>query len=244
MGFNFSEDEITNMYKIYQDCLCEIQEETEGIAKKLTEYAQEMKYAPLVKLSVETLKYYNEKLKQAELTALEDWKSGELSFTKVMEKMSAGENAKSRSKELETQIEQEIQSWKRLDDSDLLAIDTTNFKCAPSDFENIQQELNRFVESLASKQDEYANNIEDQKSENDIYISIEPVVAQSFAIVLAGFQSGISEGYASLAQEFETRADEVRKLGENAAQAAAAKSHNFISSGASALKDKVKQILD
>lgn len=244
MGFNFSEDEITNMYRIYQDCLCEIQEETEGIAKKLTEYAQEMKYAPLVKLSVETLKYYNEELKRAELTALEDWKSGEISFTKIMEKMSAGENAKSRSKELETQIEQEIQSWKKLDDSELLAIDTTHLECDSSDFENIQQEINRFVESLESKQNEYANNIEDQKSENDIYISIEPVVAQSFAIVIAGFQSGISESYAALAQKYEARSDEVQKLGAAAAQAAAAKSHNFISSGVSALKSKVKQILD
>lgn len=244
MGFNFSEDEISSMYKMYQDCLSEIQEETKGVAEALTAKAQELKYEPVVKLSVEAVKYYNEELKQAELRAMDEWQSSDLSFTKVMEKMSAGENAKNRSRQLEAQIQQEIQSWKRLDDSSLSGINTTNWRCEVSDFESIKQEINRFVESLEAMQNQYTNNIENQKSENEIYISIEPVVAQSISIVIAGFKSGISESFASLAQEFETRSNEVRGLGANAAQAAAAKSQGYVSSGASALKAKVKQILD
>lgn len=244
MGFNFSEDEISSMYKMYQDCLNEIQEGTKGVAEALTVHAQELKYKPVIDLSVEAVKYYNEELKQAESRAMDEWQSSDLSFTKVMEKMSAGENAKNRSRQLEAQIHQEIQSWKRLDDSSLSGIDTTNWRCEVSDFESIKQEINRFVESLEAMQNQYTNNIENQKSENEIYISIEPVVAQSISIVIAGFKSGISESFASLAQEFETRSTEVRGLGANAAQTAAAKSQSFVSSGASALKAKVKQILD
>ena len=70
------------------------------------------------------------------------------------------------------------------------------------------------------------------------------VVAQSISIVIAGFKSGIRESFASLAQEFETRSNEMRGLGANAAQTAAAKSQSFVSSGASALKARVKQIMD
>lgn len=55
-------------------------------------------------------------------------------------------------------------------------------------------------------------------------------MAQSISIVIAGFKSGISESFSSLAQEFETRSNEVRGLGANAAQTAAAKSQNFVSS--------------
>lgn len=244
MGFNFSEDEISSMYRMYQDCLNDIQEETKGVAETLTAQARELKYEPVIKLSVEAVRYYNEELKQAELRAMDEWQNSDLSFTKVMEKMSAGENAKNRSRQLEAQIEQEIQSWKRLDDSGLSGIDTTNWRCEVSDFESIKQEIDRFIESLETKQNQYTANIENRKTENEIYVSIEPVVAQSVSIVIAGFKAGISESFASLAQEFEAKANEVRELGAGAAQTAAAKSQSFISSGASALKAKVRQILD
>ncbi|MDO5151161.1 MAG: hypothetical protein Q4D76_17495 [Oscillospiraceae bacterium] len=244
MGFNFSEEEITSMYKMYQDCLNEIQEETKNVAEALTVHARELKYEPVIKLSIEVVKYYNEELKQAELRAMDEWKNGDLSFTRVMEMMSAGENAKNRSRQLESQIEQEIQSWKRLDDTSLSGINSTNWKCEVSDFESIKQEINRYVETLEAKQTQYTNNIENQKSENEIYVSIEPVVIQSISIVIAGFKSGISESFSSLAQEFEEKSNEVRGLSADAAQTIAEKSQNFVSSGASALKAKVKQILD
>lgn len=244
MGFNFKEEEITDMYKMYQDCLNEIQEETKRVAQTLTGYSGELKYEPVIKLSIEAVNYYNEELKQAELRALEEWQSGELSFSKVMEKMSAGENAKNRSRKLESQIEQEILSWKKIDDSGLAGIDTTNWKCEASDFENIKQEIDRFIETLESKQKQYSNNVENLKSENEIYISIEPVILQSITIVMEGFRSGISESFAALAQEFENRSNEVQGLGANAAHSAAARAQNFVSNGATALKAKVKQILD
>lgn len=244
MGFNFKEEEITDMYKMYQDCLNEIQEETKRVAQSLTGYSGELKYEPVIKLSIEAVNYYNEELKQAELRALEEWQSGELSFTKVMEKMSAGENAKNRSRKLEAQIEQEILSWKKIDDSGLAGIDTTNWKCEVSDFENIKQEIDRFIGTLESKQKLYSNNVENLKSENEIYISIEPVILQSITIVIEGFKAGISESFAALAQEFENRSNEVQRLGANAAHSASASAQNFVSNGATALKAKVKQILD
>lgn len=94
MGFNFSEEEISSMYKMYQDCLSEIQEETKGVAETLATHAQELKYEPVIKLSVEAVKYYNEELKQAELRAMDEWQSSDLSFTRVMEKMSARRKCK------------------------------------------------------------------------------------------------------------------------------------------------------
>lgn len=244
MGFNFSEEEISNMYKMYQECLIEIHEETKGIAEILTNYAKKLKYEPVIKLSMEAIGYYNEELKQSEIKAMDEWKNSDLSFNRVMELMSAGESAKDRSKQLETQIEEVIQSWKRLDDSGLSGIVTRNWKCDGSDFEDIKQEINRFVESLEAKQSKYLNSVENQKVENEIYTSIEPVIVQSISIVIAGFQSGIGNSYSVLAQEFENRSNTVRGLGVNAAQTAAAKSQSFISSGASELKAKVKQILD
>ena len=110
MGFNFSEDEITSMYQIYQNALETIQEQTQKVVEQITTKAQELKYEPVIKLSTEAVTYYNEELKNAETRALTEWQSSELSFTRVMEKMSAGESAKNRSRTLESQIEEEIQS--------------------------------------------------------------------------------------------------------------------------------------
>ena len=75
-------------------------------------------------------------------------------------------------------------------------------------------------------------------------MSIEPVVLQSISIVAEGFKSGINASFTELAQEFETRENAVRGLGAGVAKNAAAKSQSFVSSGVSALKAKVKQILD
>lgn len=243
MGFNFAEEEITEMYNLYRTCLDEIHKETKGIADTLANFANELKYQPVVKLSIEAVKYYNEALKQDEIKAMEDWENSDLSFTKVMEEMSAGDSAKNRSKQLEAQIEEEIQSWKGIEDS-LTEIDTTNWKCDASDFENIKQEINRFIEELETKQNQYENDMENRKSENEIYVSIEPVVIQSISIVIAGFREGISGSFAELAQEFENKSNKVKGLGAATAQTTTAKAQSFVSSGASALKAKVKQILD
>jgi short subunit dehydrogenase-like uncharacterized protein len=243
MGFNFAEEEITEMYNMYSACLDEIHEETKGICDKLVNYARELRYEPVIKVSHEAISFYNEELKQSELKAMEDWKSSELSFTQVMEQMRAGESAKNRSKQLENQIEQQIQAWKQIDDN-LDGIDTTNWKCDTEDFENIKQDIDCYIESMETKQNQYENNIENQKSENEIYISIEPVVLQSISIIVEGFKTGINESFLDLSRRFEDRSNTVRGLGANAAQAATTKSQSFVSSGASALKAKVKQILD
>lgn len=243
MGFDFAEEEINEMYNMYSACLNVIHEKTKEIADTLSDVARELKYQPVVKLSIEAVEYYNEALKQDEIKAMEEWENSDLSFTKVMEEMSAGEGAKNRSKQLESQIEEQIQSWKRIEEN-LTEIDTTNWKCDVEDFENIKQNIERYIESMETLQNQYENNIENKKSENEIYISIEPVVIQSISIIIEGFKTGISESFSELLQEFENKSNKVRGLGANAAQTVAAKSQSFVSSGASALKAKVKQILD
>ena len=243
MGFNFAEEEINEMYSLYSACLNEIHEETKGVADALSNFARELKYQPVIKLSDKAVEYYNEALKQDEIKAMEEWENSDLSFTKVMKEMSAGDSAENRSKQLEAQIEEQIQSWKRIEDS-LTEIETTNWKCDISDFENIKQEINRFNENLETKQNQYENDMENRKSENEIYVSIEPVVIQSIAIVIAGFREGISGSFAELAQEFENKSNMVKGLGAASAQTATAKAQSFVSSGAAALKAKVKEILE
>lgn len=244
MGFNFSEEEISSMYGVYQNALNTVQEQTRKVVEQITAKAQQLKYEPLVKLSVEAVTYYNEELKHSELSALREWQNSDVSFTSVMDKMSAGEEAKDRSRTLETRIEEEIQSWGTIDFSQLSAIDTENWRCELSDFQDIQEIVKRFVSSLEEQQSQCANLIQNKKEENNIYISIEPVVLQSIAIVLEGFRSGVSASYSELAQEFENKENAVRSLGANAAQSAASKSQSFVGSGASALKAKVKTILE
>ena len=58
------------------------------------------------------------------------------------------------------------------------------------------------------------------------------------------FREGISGSFAELAQEFENKSNKVKGLGAATAQTTTAKAQSFVSSGASALKAKVKQILD
>lgn len=244
MGFNFSEEEITKMYQVYKNALNEIQEETHKVVEQMTAKARELKYEPVIKLSTEAVTYYNEGLKKAATDALTDWQSSELSFTSVMEKMSAGDDAKSRSRDLEGQIEEGIQSWRSVDSAQLNGIDTANWRCEVDDFEAIKQIIDQYVDSLVDKQDQYANTIEHHKEENEIYVSIEPVVLQTIAIVAEGFKSGINASFTDLAQEFKTREDTILSLSGEAADVAAKKTQRLVSDGISALKARVKQIFD
>ena len=70
MGFNFAEEEINEMYNMYSVCLNEIHEETKGIADALSNFARELKYQPVIKLSNKAVEYYNEALKQDEINEI------------------------------------------------------------------------------------------------------------------------------------------------------------------------------
>lgn len=244
MAFDFSEEQINEMYGMYREVLEKIHQETGKVAEELAGLAEKLRYKPVIELSKDVADYYSNTLKDAENRAMQDWKDSEASFSNVMKKMNAGDSAEGRSRTLEDQIEGEISSWKGMDAGRFNGIDTTNWKCDVSDFEEIQNCINRFVSSLESMQGQYAGKLNNKTGENEIYVSIQPVVLQSIAIVKEGFQSGTAESFRDLAQEFNERARAVSSLGTNAAQAAASRSQQFVSSGAAELKNKVKTIMN
>lgn len=145
MAVNFSEEEITQMYQMYEEVLGEIQNETQYVVEHLGEKAQRAQYKPVTELSIEAVRYYNEELKDAELKALKDWQDSEISFSKIMDELSAGEDAKNRGKMLEVQIEEEIQSWRSMDSSQLSAIPNVNMNISERDFEEIEQMIEAFT---------------------------------------------------------------------------------------------------
>lgn len=242
--FDFSEDEISEMYKMYERVLEEVQELTKEVVEQISSKARELKYKQIIELAKEAVSYYNEELKSAEAKALQEWQSGEASFTSIMKKMSAGEEAESRSSQLEANIEEEIQSWKALDSAQFTGIDTTNWTCKESDFEQIQQIVEQYSSKLEGLREQSASSIKSRMEENAIYNAIYPVIVQSITIVKDGFQVAISEIYGELAQDFASRSSEVMARGMNAAQSVASKSQSLVSSGVSGLKAKVKQILE
>lgn len=244
MGFNFSEEEITNMYEIYEKALETIQEQTQNVVEQITKKAQELKYKVVNDMSINAVNYYNETLRDAEMKAFTEWQNGDASFTNFMELMSAGENAKNRCKTLELKIEEGIASWRRLDDSQLSGMEDANATCSPKDMEEIQQIINQYITKLENEKSQCISRISARKDENAIYVSIEPVVLQSFAIVIEGFQTGISASYGELGQEIGNRENKARALGESVLQSTSSRVQSYTSSGASALKATVKQIME
>lgn len=244
MGFNFSEEEITEMYRMYQETLEAIQNQTKDIAEALAEHAKKMKYEPVINLAVESIDYYNNELKAVEKKALADWQDGDLSFTAIMKRMRAGEEAEARSKRLEGEIESQIDSWGVLDSSQFSSIQKANWNGDAKDFEIIKQSINNFVSTLENTLGQMASRVGNKKDDNEIYISIEPVILQSIKIVIEGFREGISGSFNELSIAFERKQQEVRNLGSQTAQNVSAKSQSMVSDGVSALKAKVKTILE
>lgn len=244
MAFIFSEDAIRDMYGMYQGALRAIQEQTQKVAEHITEIAMDLRYYPVVEVSRSAVDYYNEELKRSTIKAMETWQESEYSFSKIMDKMSAGDAAKNRSKELEHQIVSEIESWRTIDISALSSIDTTNWHCNAEDFQKITGIVSDFVSAMEDMLVEYGRNLEDKKEENTIYISIESVILQTLSIVKDGFKSGINESFSALSQEFESKEREAQSLAANAAQTVSSKTESLVNSGATALKAKVRKILE
>lgn len=244
MAFNFSEDEIRSMYEMYRSSLQSIQEQTKKVAEQIATKAKELRYHPVIEVSKDAIDYYNEELKSTTLKAMQSWQEGDASFSKIMDKMSAGDEAKNRSKELENQIVDEIESWSSIDDSGFSSIDTTNWQCKTEDFEEIKEIIMSFVSSMDEMFSEYTRNLEEKKEENTIYVSIEPVILETISIVNEGFKIGISESFSTLSQEFENKEKEAQSIAANAAQSVASKAQGMVSSGTAALKAKVRKILE
>ncbi len=145
---------------------------------------------------------------------------------------------------LEVQIEEEIQSWRSMDSSQLSAIPNVNMNISERDFEEIEQMIEAFTTNLEEKQNQYARKIEERKEENTIYVAIEPVVLQSIEMVTEGFRSGIKNSFNQLGAEFSKRDEKIKGLGSGTAQSVASNSQKLVSDGIAALRAKTKQIWD
>lgn len=244
MGYKFREEEINEMYQLYQETLEAIHDQTKGIAEELTEHAKRMTYEPVIELAVESINYYNYDLKMTEKKALADWQDSDLSFTAIMRLMRAGEEAEAESRRLEGNIESQIESWRGLDSSQLSGITSKYWEGDTKDFEIIRQAISNFVVSLEDLLGQMASRIAQKKDQNEIYISIEPVILQSIQIVIEGFRQGISESFDELARGVEENVQIARSRASQTAQNINLRSKSSVSDGVAALKAKVKNILE
>lgn len=242
MGYNFREDQINEMYSLYKKSLEDLNNQVNGVINELTQKSMELKYEPIINLSKEAVIYYNEELRRVELKAMYDWQDSDLSFQNIMVQQRAGDSARSRSRMLESRIEEEINNMDAIDASELEGIDTEEWKCDAEDFEELLNIIEKFAHSLESLRGAYSNRIESLKEENSIYVSIEPVILQTYAIVTEGFRDGICSSYEELSQLFQESEQNLRRHGSNISQSINSKVQSMVSDSVSSIKQKAKSI--
>lgn len=242
MGYNFREDQINAMYSMYSQSLESLRNHVNGIVNELSSKAGELRYEPVIKMSREAVNYYNESLKQDEIRVMALWQDSDLSFARVMEDQRAGDSAKARSRQLEAKIEDQIKNMQPIDGSSLAGIDTGNWKCEMQDFEDIRDIIENFADCLEDERSQYASMIASLKEENTIYVSIEPVILQTYSIVSEGFRNGVSNGFQELARSFQESEREVQNRANSALQTAASRAQSVVSDSASTIKSKVRTI--
>lgn len=242
MGYNFREDQINEMYSLYVRSLEELNNQVSGVINELTKKSMELKYEPIINLSKEAIDYYNEDLKRDEIKAMNDWQDSELSFQNVMAQQRAGDSARSRSRALESRIEEEINGLDSIDSAQLDGIDTADWKCDQEDFEDILGIIEKFTRELENSRGTYSSRIESLKEENSIYVSIEPVILQTYSIVIEGFREGISNSYIELSRLFQESEQNIRSQASNISQNITSKAQSMVSDSVSSIKQKAKSI--
>lgn len=242
MGYNFREEEINAMYTLYLSSIENLNNQVNDVINKLTDKSAELKYEPIVNLSKEAVVYYNEDLRRDELKAMNEWQDSELSFRNIMIQHRAGESAQSRSRQLEGRIEGEIEGLNTIDASRLDSIDTADWKCDSEDFEEMIGIIDKFIHSLEGAKETYRSRLGFLKEENSIYISIEPVILQTYAIVTEGFRNGISSSYIELSRLFQESEQRLISQGNNISQSISAKAQSLVGESVSSIKQKAKSI--
>ena len=202
----------------------------------------ELKYEPIINLSKEAIDYYNEDLKRDEIKAMNDWQDSELSFQNVMAQQRAGDSARSRSRALEARIEDEINNLDAIDSAELDGIDTADWKCNKEDFEDFEDIIERFIHKIKDAIRAYSSKIDYLKEENSIYVSIEPVILQTYSIVIEGFREGISNSYIELSRLFQESEQNLRSQASNISQDITSRAQSVVSDSVSSIKQKAKSI--
>ena len=244
MAFDFSEEKIEEMYGMYQQVLNSLHEEINAVTQSFCEKAEKMRYEPMVKLCIAATDYCDKTLKDDIKKAMNEWQQSEQSFSKVMDTLGAGEAAIDRGRKLEQRISETVNSWKGVDGSGLKSISTANANVREEDFEEIEKMVSGCSEKLEQSREEYAKKIGQQKEENTIYVSIEPVILSSIAIVSNGFDTAIRTSFNELKRIFGQRDRQAKTIGNNTAQAVSGKMKSIVEQGASKLRSEVQKIIN
>lgn len=215
MAFDFREEAIDEMYGMYNTVLESLHGKIDIVTKNIIDKAKEMQYKPMVDLCGAATKYCNDTLRSDIKKAMSDWQSSEQSFPRLLDELMAGEEAIDRAKQLEQQIAGSIDNWKRVDDE---SISTANANAKSEDFEKVQQIVNNCITGLEQLEATYRTKIQEKKNDNTIYVSIEPVVLSSIAIVKNGFEVAIRTSFNELARTFVKQDEKARSMGENTAE--------------------------
>ena len=160
----------------------------------------------------------------------------------VMAQQRAGDSARSRSRALEARIEDEINNLDAIDSAELDGIDTADWKCNKEDFEDFEDIIERFIHKIKDAIRAYSSKIDYLKEENSIYVSIEPVILQTYSIVIEGFREGISNSYIELSRLFQESEQNLRSQASNISQDITSRAQSVVSDSVSSIKQKAKSI--
>lgn len=243
MAFDFREEAITEMYGMYQGVLESLHEQINDVTQNIIDKAKEMQYKPMVDLCSAATKYCNATLKSDIKKTMSNWQDSEKSFPKLLDELMAGEEAISRAKQLEQQIAGSIDIWKGVEDQSA-SIRTANANAKKEDFERVQQMVRNCVGKLEQLESGYNQKIQEKKADNTIYVSIEPVVLASVAIVKNGFETAISTSFRELARVFEQQDQKAKAMGNNTAQRVKNDAQKIVQEGAQKLQETVRKIIN
>lgn len=241
MAFDFREEAIDEMYGMYNTVLKSLHGKIDIVTKNIIDKAKEMQYKPMVDLCGAATKYCNDTLRSDIKKAMSDWQSSEQSFPRLLDELMAGEEAIDRAKQLEQQIAGSIDNWKRVDDE---SISTANANAKREDFEKVKQIVNNCITGLEQLEATYRTKIQDKKNDNTIYVSIEPVVLSSIAIVKNGFEVAIRTSFNELASTFERQDQKASSMGDDTAETVKKNAQEIAKQGAQKLQEVVRKIIN
>ena len=241
MAFDFREEAIDEMYGMYNTVLKSLHGKIDIVTKNIIDKAKEMQYKPMVDLCGAATKYCNDTLRSDIKKAMSDWQSSEQSFPRLLDELMAGEEAIDRAKQLEQQIAGSIDNWKRVDDE---SISTANANAKREDFEKVKQIVNNCITGLEQLEATYRTKIQDKKNDNTIYVSIEPVVLSSIAIVKNGFEVAIRTSFNELESTFERQDQKASSMGDDTAETVKKNAQEIAKQGAQKLQEVVRMIIN
>ena len=198
--YNLTEEEQKAILKCYERALQDLENKTDKLISYLSGKASKEGYLVINELTGESIRFYNETLKNIMNRNFQDWKQSSNCMSEIIKRMQAGEQAQDTARKLEANLQKSIDTMIKKKEMPQVSEDQPNID--PAVMQEIEDKISKYISEINNLQQTHLGRIDKGNERNQLYSCIRGHVHATYQGAMAGYGDcvqkvqGISDGLA------------------------------------------------